>query len=74
MGRPRVYANDAEREKAYRERMARIDLMITKELDQTLNEICDIHSVSKNALITAALKFALTNHDWKKDMPWRLTK
>lgn len=73
-GRKKIYENAAAREKSYREKFARPDILVPLETDQTLREICELHEVSKNALINAMVKFALTNHDWKREMLWGLTK
>lgn len=73
-GRPKIYRDAAAREKNYREKFSRPDILVPKETDQTLIEICEAHEVSKNALINAMIKFALTNHNWKSDMLWGPTK
>jgi hypothetical protein len=74
MGRKRIYQNAAERENAYREKHYRLDLLIAKNLGETLDEICARHNVSRNTAAKAMLKFALTNHDWKSDFLFGLAK
>jgi hypothetical protein len=74
MPRPKLYENDAARQAAYREKNSRVDLVIEKQLNETLSEISGILDVTKNALITSMIKFALTNHNWKKSGVWLKSK
>lgn len=64
MGRKKIYVDDVARQRAFRERTARLDLAITKELDHTLEQISIRLNVPKAALCVSFLKFALTNRDW----------
>jgi hypothetical protein len=70
MGRPKLYENAAERQKAFREQNARIDLVLPLETGQTIEDIASTLSITKNAAVVAMLKFALTNHNWKKSGVW----
>jgi len=65
MARPKIYANAAERQAAYRENNARVDLVLSKELNATLDDIAHDLDLTKNSLVNAILRFALTNHNWK---------
>lgn len=65
MARPKIYANAAERQAAYRENNARVDLVIPKDLNAKLDEIAGQLDLTKNSLVNAMLRFALTNHNWK---------
>jgi len=65
MARPKIYANAAERQAAYRENNARVDLVIPKDLNATLDEIAGQLDLTKNSLVNAMIRFALTNRNWK---------
>lgn len=73
-GRKRIYPNSAAREAHYRDTKHRVDFLTSKEVGETLKEISEVHEISQNALINAMVKFALTNHDWKREILWGLTK
>ena len=66
MGRKKIYATAAERQAAYRERMARVDLMIDRELHETLEKIAGALDTSVNSLCVSLLKYGLTNRDWQR--------
>lgn len=66
MGRPKIYASEAERQAAYRARNYRVDLTLDKDLGKTIDDLCDHLVVSRNDLATSLFKFALTNRDWKR--------
>jgi hypothetical protein len=66
MPRPRIYATDAERIAAYRERKTKLDLVVDKDRAEKIKEIAKTLGVSKNTLLNAMVRFALTNHNWKK--------
>lgn len=70
MGRPKKYADAAERQAAYRANNARVDLIVTPELGATLEGIAGELNITKTALVVAMIKFALTNHDWKRGGVW----
>lgn len=65
MARPKIYASAAERQAAYRENNARIDVVIPKELNATLDDVAATLDMTKNSLVNAMIRFALTNHNWK---------
>jgi len=64
MGRPRVYASDAERQAAYRDRYAVIDCRVEKETAETLTKIATYLDVPRTEVIASLLKFALLNRNW----------
>lgn len=66
MGRPRLYENDAARVAAYRAKVGRLDITVSKELETTLNQMALDLNVTRNDLCVSLFKFALTNRDWKK--------
>lgn len=74
MGRKRIYPDVNTREKIYRDKHYRLDLLIAPDIGKTLDEICKHHKVSKNAAAKAMIKFALTNHNWKSDFLFGLAK
>ena len=65
MARPKIYANAAERQAAYRENNARVDLVLPKDLNATLDDIAQSLDLTKNSLVNAMVRFALTNRNWK---------
>ena len=66
MGRPKTYENAAERQAAFRANNRRVDLVVTNELGDTLDETAAALDITKNSLVNAMIRFALTNHNWKK--------
>ena len=65
MGRPRKYANDAERARAYRERYAVLDVRVTREKAAKLDEIAAIRDQPRADLIAELISYALANRDWR---------
>jgi hypothetical protein len=74
MGRPKTYENAAERQAAFRANNRRIDLVVPNELGDTLDEISEKLSLTKNSLVQAMIRFALTNHNWKSSGVWVVKK
>jgi len=74
MGRPKTYENAADRQAAFRAANRRVDLVIPHELGETLDQISEKLSLTKNSLVTAMIRFALTNHDWKTRGVWVVKK
>ncbi len=70
MARPKIYSDAAERQAAFRVNNRRIDLVVHNELGETLDTISDTLGITKNSLVTAMIRFALTNHDWKRSGVW----
>ena len=66
MGRPKTYENAAERQAAFRANNRRVDLVVPNELGDTLDDISQTLDMTKNSLVNAMIRFALTNHNWKK--------
>lgn len=70
MPRPKIYANDAERKAAYIARNARLDVVIEPQIKATIDKLLEQLDTSKNELVGAMLRFALTNHNWAKSGLW----
>lgn len=70
MARPKIYESAAARQAAFREANRRIDLTVTTELGETIDELSDTLGITKNSVVNALIRFALTNHDWKKRGLW----
>lgn len=70
MGRPKTYENAAERQAAFRANNRRVDLVVSNELGETLDQLSAHLDITKNSLVTAMLRFALTNHNWKAGGVW----
>ena len=74
MGRPKTYENAAERQAAFRANNRRVDLVVPNELGETLDEISATLDITKNSLVNAMIRFALTNHNWEKSGVWATKK
>lgn len=65
-GRPRKYANDAEKAKAFRERWGTISVRAEARTVETLELIAKTCDASKADIVSAALKFyALNFSGWQ---------
>ena len=68
-GRPRKYANDAEKAKAFRDRWGMISVRAETRTVETLELIAKTCDASKADIVSAALKFYALNFDegggWK---------
>jgi hypothetical protein len=62
MGRPRKYANDAEKAAAFRSRWARLTADIEPATVETVARIAEFYDVSMSEVVSQALKFAFNNH------------
>lgn len=74
MGRPRKYANDAEKLAAYRERNARLEINVKPQLVASIDELAKRFDVTRAELVTSCLLYALTNHAWNTGLPYRVKK
>lgn len=63
--RPRKYATNAERQAAFRNRWATLEIRVTPETASTVESIAKESGRSKNDLLYAMLTFALANHNWR---------
>jgi len=62
MGRPRKYANDAEKMRAFRARWGTLTVNIDPDTVDTVAKIALFYDVSQSEIVSQALKFAFTNH------------
>lgn len=63
-GRKKIYATAAEKQAAYRERYAVIDVRLRKDTVETLNSVALSRDIPRNELINQLIQFALANRDW----------
>lgn len=64
--RPRKWADDAEKQRAYRERYAVFQIRVKTETAQTLESICASLDIPRADLVNQLIAFALANRDWHK--------
>ena len=65
--RPRKYASDAEKMKAYRARAAEVCVRLEPKTMTTLDSIADEIGYTRNELMQSMVKFGLTNRDWRNE-------
>lgn len=65
-GRPALHADSAARKRAYREKVARLDVAIKPEISDTIGDIAESLDVSRNEVVNSLIRFALTNRNWKQ--------
>lgn len=63
-GRPRKYANEAEKAAAYRERWASRTFRMDPEMAKTVSRLADTWDVSESVALHSLLSFALLNRSW----------
>jgi predicted transcriptional regulator len=68
MGRPRIYASDAERQAAHRARHAITEVRLDGEMVDTLDRIAAQLDVKRTVVIESMLKYALLNRDWTRSL------
>jgi hypothetical protein len=66
MGRPRKYANDAEKMRAYRERNAVLTIRLQPDTVETINRLAEQFEESQSEVISQLCKFALANRNWSE--------
>ena len=64
--RPKLYASAAERQAAYRERFATIEVRLDPTTVDTLTRIAQTLDVPRVAVIEQVTKHGLLNRDWFK--------
>jgi len=64
--RPKLYASAAERQAAYRERFATIEVRLDPTTVETLTRIAQTLDVPRVAVIEQVIKHGLLNRDWFK--------
>lgn len=65
MGRPRKYATDADRQAAYRERYAVIQIRLSPETAATLDKLADYLDTDRTEVANSLINFALLNRNWE---------
>jgi hypothetical protein len=75
-GRPKKYASEAERQRAFRERYATINVRTLPETKDTIRKIVEFTDTSEAEVVNSLIKFALTNRTtwltqglWGKRLP-----
>lgn len=66
VGRPARHADAAARKRAYRGKVARLDVAIKSEIAETIGDIADTLGVSRNEVVNSLIRFGLTNRNWKQ--------
>lgn len=69
-GRPRLHASDSQRVGEFLSTKVRIEVLLPPETGVRLSEIASALDCSRNALLVSAVKFALTNRDWRRLGLW----
>lgn len=66
MARPRIYANDAERQAAFRARNSVLEFRTDLSTASTLDSIAAELDCSRAELLDSMAKFALLNRNWRQ--------
>jgi len=64
MARPRKYANDAEKMRAYRDAWAVRTYRLEKTTDETIKKLAEFSDASESEVVDSLIKFALLNRNW----------
>lgn len=64
MGRPRKYANAAEKQAAYRARYAVVEARLVPETVETLDRIAEALDVPRTEVVNSMINYALLNRNW----------
>lgn len=64
MGRPRKYANAAEKQAAYRARYAVVEARLVPETLETLDRIAEALDVPRTEVVNSMINYALLNRNW----------
>lgn len=67
-GRPRKYANDAEKQKAYRERWGRINVRVEARTEEVVRTMAQAIDATDGDIVNAAIKYYATNFTWQHDL------
>lgn len=62
--RPRKYASDAERQAAYRNRYAIVQVRLKPETAVKIESICESRDIPRADLLAELIGFALANNHW----------
>ena len=64
MGRPRKYANEAEKQAAFRARWGTLTVNIEPDTADTVARLAKAYDLSQSEIVSQALKFAFLNHSF----------
>lgn len=64
MGRPRKYANAAEKQAAYRARYAVVEARLVPETVETLDRIAEALDAPRTEVVNSMINYALLNRNW----------
>jgi len=64
MARPRQYASNAEKQKAFRERYPTINVRTKPETKETIARLMEALDLSEAEIVNQLLQFALANRAW----------
>lgn len=67
-GRPRKYKDDAERQRAYRERWGRINVRVEARTEEVVRTMAQAIDATDGDIVNAAIKFYATNFTWQHDL------
>lgn len=65
MGRPRKYADDAAKMRAYRERNAVLTIRLQPDTKATIDKLAQMFDESQSEVVSQLCKFALANRNWE---------
>lgn len=65
MGRPRKYANDAEKQAAFRERYATLSVRVEPVTKASIERLAKEQGWPVSEYVNSMLKFALLNRNWQ---------
>lgn len=63
MGRPKIHADQSERNAAFRATVRRLDIAVNPDLFDTLEKIAAFYGTTKNEVVNSLLRTALTSRD-----------
>lgn len=64
MARPRKYASEADRQRAFRERYPTISVRTERDTKDTIMRLAEFTDTSEAEVVNSLLKFALLNRSW----------
>jgi hypothetical protein len=65
MGRPRKYANEAEKQAAFRNRYPTVSVRVEQRTKETLAMMSQHYDESEAEIVNAALKYFFLNYAWQ---------
>jgi hypothetical protein len=75
MARPRIHSDAAAKRAAHLTDRARLEVITSAQIAQTVAELAAQYDASKNEVINDLIRFALTNRDWKaQGLLWSMNR